>query len=252
MESQHYDLQAEVEDRHWWFVGRRRIVRAVLEHFLPPGRATVVMDYGCGTGASVNDLARDYDCFGVDASRHVIELARQRFPNRRFDHVEETVVCDRPPVDAVLMLDVLEHVADDRALLSRVLQQVKPAGLAIVTVPADATLWSHHDVSLGHFRRYDEQQLAAIWAGLPVRCLFWSYFNSRLYPLIRHIRLRNHRTGRTWGRAETDLSMPPVLINSLLTKLFVGEANRLRNALRSGTGPAYRRGVSLMAVLRRE
>lgn len=179
-------------------------------------------------------------------------MARRRFPNRRFCQVEDTADCDGPPIDAVLLLDLLEHVTDDHELLSRLVNLVKPGGHVLVTVPADATLWSRHDVSLGHYRRYDEQSLAKAWERLPVRCAFWSYFNSRLYPLIRRIRFRNHRTGRTWGQADTDLSLPPVPINRLLGRLFAGEAIRLQRALQSGRWPAYRRGVSLLAVLRRE
>src|SRR5688500_17085095 len=84
MQSAQFKLHARIEERHWWFVGRRRILRAVVGEVLPPATGGVVVDVGCGTGANLAGFADDYDCVGIDTSEEAISLACQRFPKVRF------------------------------------------------------------------------------------------------------------------------------------------------------------------------
>ena len=88
------------------------------------------------------------------------------------------------------------------------------------------------------------------WRDLPVSPVLVSHFNSRLYPLVRSVRWITARLKRSAGGEGTDLSLPPAMANSALRRIFFGEAARLRGAL-SLQRPAYRQGVSLMALLRR-
>ena len=62
-------------------------------------------------------------------------------------------------IDCAFLMDVLEHVDRDDVLLQRVLKILRPGGLVVITVPAHRALWSHHDVFLGHRRRYSRRQL---------------------------------------------------------------------------------------------
>jgi hypothetical protein len=180
-----------------------------------------------------------------------------------------------------LLTDVLEHVPDDYAMLSELLAAASPGSYFLVTVPADESLWSEHDESFGHYRRYDPARLEGVWAGLPVTTLLLSYFNSRLLPMVRLVRAWNRRRGRAAGQAGTDFWLPSRPINALLTATFAGEATRLTAALRKreGVEPSrlcfsltprcgqevessdvmlkhnlhpYHAGASLLALLRRE
>ncbi len=151
----------------------------------------------------------------------------------------------------MLLTDVLEHIADDYAMLSELLAAASPGCHFLLTVPADESLWSEHDESFGHYRRYDRARLEGVWAGLPVTTLLLSYFNSRLLPMVRTVRAWNQRRGRAAGRAGTDFWLPSRPVNSTLTALFAGEANRLIAAMHQRTR-AYRSGASLVALLRRE
>ena len=84
MDASQLALHARMEERHWWFLGRRRILRALLSPLLPPGEERLVVDVGCGTGGNVGALAREYRVVGIDTSETAIELAREKFPGARF------------------------------------------------------------------------------------------------------------------------------------------------------------------------
>ena len=233
MHSAQFQLHADIEQRHWWFVGRRRILCRLVAEVLPPSPQTVIVDVGCGTGGNIAALADRYPCVGIDTSAEAVELARQRFSNVRF-------IVGRVPGDLgdvagqarlFLLTDVLEHVGDDYAMLSELLAAASPGCYFLPTVPADPSLWSEHDESFGHFRRYDRARLEGLWAGLPVTTLLLSYFNSRLLPIVRLVRAWNRRRGRAAGRAGTDFWLPSRPANALLTRLFAGESGRLAAVL---------------------
>lgn len=253
MKPELFRLHAEMEERHWWFVGRRRIMQRLVRAILPPGRGATVVDVGCGTGSNLAALSGEYRCIGIDPSPEAIALARSRFPGAHF-------ICGFAPEDLAdgarqaqlfLLMDVLEHVADDFALLSRLLAASRPGAHFLITVPADPALWSEHDVSYGHYRRYDIERLLMLWQDLPVDLLLLSHFNARIYPVIRAVRELSRRRGWAGGDAGTDLRLPPPAINRALERLFAGEAGVLLEQLRGLRRRGYRVGLSLLAVLRR-
>src|SRR4051812_22732215 len=233
MQSAQFRLHADLEDTHWWFAGRREILRELVRQVLPgPGRSTVV-DVGCGTGANLASLAEDHDCVGIDTSPEGIDLARSRFPDLRF-------ICGHAPDDLgtlmhearlILLMDVLEHVPDDFAFLSGLLAASAPGAYFLVTVPANPAAWSEHDESNGHYRRYDIDRLRRVWEGLPVTPLLFSHFNSRLYPVARAVRTWSRWRGRSVGRAGTDVGLPPRPVNAALREVFAGEARVLGDLL---------------------
>lgn len=253
MQTEQFQLHAEIEERHWWFLARRRILRRLVRRILPPSSETTIVDVGCGTGANIASFADDYHSVGIDTSEEPIRLARQRFPAVQF-------LVGRAPDDLgalmhqarlFLLMDVLEHVPDDFAMLSELLAAARPESYFLITVPADESLWSKHDESFGHLRRYDQRRLERLWADLPVEPLVVSYFNSRMYPVIRTVRAFTWRNGRAWGRAGTDFWMPPAPVNRLLEATLAGEGKLLEDLLDGRRRHGYRRGASLLALVRR-
>lgn len=253
MDEKQFEIHAALEDSHWWFLARRAIIGKLVQGLLPADKAHKVVDIGCGTGADIASLASSYQCLGIDPSEHAVRLARKRFPHIEFVHgtVAESAADRLAEADLVLLLDVMEHVEDDFALLSGVLQLMKPQAKLLLTVPSDLALWSRHDEVYGHFRRYDRTRLEATWSELPVRCHFLSHFNTRLYPLIRWIRRLQHPTPQAGQRLDADLQRSGRLTNSILKWIFSGEGRHLTRAL-GGDQVPYRRGVSLIAVLVRQ
>lgn len=254
MHSAQFQLHADIEQDHWWFVARREILRRIVGEVLPPRPDAVVVDVGCGTGANIAALADDYRCVGIDTSDEAVEFARRRFPRVQFLVGQAPRDLGSLAAEARLFLltDVLEHVPDDFAMLSELLAAASPGASFLVTVPADMALWSPHDVSFGHYRRYTLRRLAQVWHGLPVRTRLLSYYNARLYPLVRLVRALNRRRCRASGAAGTDFDQPPWPVNWLLRRIFAGEQRRLVRQLRGHGTRGYSRGVSLIALLERQ
>ncbi len=254
MRSPQFQLHAEIEQDHWWFVARREILRGIVREVLPAQGDALVVDVGCGTGANIAALADDYRCLGIDTSDEAIALARRRFPRAEF--LAGQAPDDLGPLAAearlFLLTDVLEHVPDDFVLLSELLAAASPGALFLLTVPADMALWSPHDVSFGHYRRYTLPRLAQVWEGLPVGTRLLSYYNARLYGLVRLVRALNRRRHRASGAAGTDFAQPPGPMNWLLRRIFAGEQRRLVRQLQGRGARAYSRGVSLIALLERQ
>jgi SAM-dependent methyltransferase len=254
MESAQYRLHADIEQRHWWFVARRRILRQLLDELVPLPPDAVVVDVGCGTGGNLAWLAGNGRAVGIDISAEAIELARARFPHLRFiaGSAPRDLPADLLAATRLVMLnDVLEHVPDDVRLLSDLVDATHPDTAFLVTVPAGPELWSPHDVAFGHFRRYRLADFENLWSGLPVETRLVGYFNAHLYPVIRCARWWSERRRRAGGLAGTDFSMPPRAVNAILTRIMAAEAGRLTQVARGDRRRAFRRGVSLVAILRR-
>ncbi|HET9983323.1 MAG TPA: class I SAM-dependent methyltransferase [Longimicrobiales bacterium] len=253
MDTELFELHADIEEIHWWFVGRRRVIRRLLERVVPPGRGKLVVDVGCGTGANIAGIADGYRALGVDPSADAIREARRRFRGVEFRQgfAPECLGEWAGRVDALLLMDVLEHVPDDFELFSGLVASLRPGAQMLVTVPADMRLWSPHDETFQHYRRYDRERLALVFDGLPVRVRLLSHFNARLYPVVRAMRAYSQWRRRPAGEEGTDLWVPRPAANRALTRVFAGEAAALLRRLDRGDRQAYPFGVSLIAVLER-
>jgi SAM-dependent methyltransferase len=251
MDRDVFAVHSELEQAHWWFSARRRILRRIVDEVAGPGPGKTVLDIGCGVGATLGAFEPDYRAIGYDPSADAIEFGRRRHPgcDLRVGGVEAAIAAV-PSADVVLLNDVIEHVPDDRALLAPVAGALRSGAILLITVPADMRLWSPHDVALGHYRRYDAQLLRVATQALPVETVFMTYFNSRLFPLVLAARTLARWSGIATGRQGTDLRATPRPINALLEACFAGEIQRLLGVARGQSSP-YRRGVSLMGVFRR-
>jgi len=242
MDASLFQRMAEVEDRHWWFRGRRRVVARAIEALaLPPDAA--LLDLGCGTGGNLSMLAR----FGRLAACEADEGAREMAVARRVVPVEPGALPDHvsypaSSFDVVVMTDVLEHVDEDRPALASVARLLKPGGRLLATVPALAWLWTARDEAHHHFRRYTKTSLAAALdaGGLAIERL--AYYNTLLFPAVVGQRLLARTGGRPY---EDDLGLPPRWINRLLEETMAAEWPLVRR----GLTPI---GASLIAVARRE
>lgn len=245
MQHEQFVAHARLEDRHWWFTGRRAILRALINAVAPPGAGAALVDLGCGTGGNAAALSDEYDVLGLESSSDAIALARSRFP------AVQLLETDDPEAGrahlagggVVLITDVLEHVADDRALLHRAVAVVPAGGHLILTVPCDPRLWSRHDTQFGHYRRYRSEEFRELWRDEPVEQRLFTPFNARLRPVIAAIR----RFTRDGG---SDLRIPTGPLNRMLHEIFAGEARAMVRAIDRGVQP-FTRGVSFAAVLRR-
>jgi SAM-dependent methyltransferase len=253
MQLPQFQVHADIEERHWWFLGKCDLIVALLKEVLRGQAAPFVLDTGCGTGGSTAAINRTFCCVGVDPIPEAITYARTRFPEVEFHVGSVPQDCSDllADADAVLLLDVLEHVEDDFHFVSSILAAMKPGALLLLMAPHDPALWGPHDRGFEHYRRYTLPRLRMLWAGLPVTELLLSTCNARLYPLAKVARFLTRLLGHSFGPSSTDLSLPPWPVNPLFRWIFAGERHRLLRALK-GQGRGYAHGVSAIALLRRE
>jgi SAM-dependent methyltransferase len=231
------------DERHWWYRGRRRVVRAELDRLLGPGDARRVLDAGCGSGRNL-DVLRDYGvAVGVDASHDAVAVARAR----GHEDVHEATVEELPfpdsEFDLVTCLDVLEHTPDDRRTLRELRRVTRPGGLALVTVPAYPVLWSAHDVVNGHHRRYRRATLHAAAREAGWDLVADTHFNGAVLPAAVVVRLWGRLRRRAAG-GRSELTITPARLDGLLEVPLRLEATLV------GRGARLPAGLSLMAVYR--
>lgn len=253
MKSVVFSLHADLEDRHWWFVGRRRVLSPLIQDAMRGVEKDLVVDVGCGTGGTVAALSSDYSCLGIDSSPEAIQSAKAKYPSCDFRHDEipKALAQTAPRTALHLLMDVLEHIEGDRGFLTAVTASARPGSHILITVPAKPALWSEHDVAAGHMRRYEMDSLSALWKGLPLQVRVLSYFNTRLYPLIWIARVLGRHVGMFKGEDGSDLAMPPEALNRLLTRIFSDERHRMERLLGDPAVAPFATGVSLVALLRR-
>lgn len=182
MHAPEYERMYKIEDRDWWFVSRRELVISHLRRCLRV-KNPVILDIGCGTGATAKLLKEHGDVVGIDFS----QLALTACEKRGIDHLVQGSATSIPladnSVDVIVATDILEHLDGDEAALAEFQRILKPGGMAIISVPAYQFLWSDHDEALMHKRRYTSKLLAdrIKKAGLASR--YHGYALSLLFPL---------------------------------------------------------------------
>jgi SAM-dependent methyltransferase len=236
-------LTLAVDEQHWWYRGRRRIIRAELDN-LPLPAGAQVLDAGCGSGRTLQELASYGEVHGIELSPEAAAIARGReLGDVRVGRLEE-LPWDDATFDLVTCLDVIEHTPDDRATLRELRRVTKPGGWLLVTVPAYQALWSAHDEANHHYRRYGRATLraAAQEAGWQVQRM--TSFNSVLLAPAAAVRVAQRRlTRRSEGNHDPGLQLGPGWLNDALERPLRVEARWLS---RGRTLPA---GLSLLAVL---
>ncbi len=233
----------EVDEHHWWYRGRRRVIRAELDR-LPLPSAARVLDAGCGSGRTLQELVDYGDVSGIELNTEAAALAR----GRALGDVEvgrlEELPWEDATFDLITCLDVIEHVPDDTAALAELLRVCRPGGWLLVTVPAYQALWSRHDEANHHYRRYSRAALRAAAGAAGWQLQRMSSFNSLLLAPAAAVRLAQRRLG-THNGYTNDLDLGPAWLNDVLERPLALEASWLA---RGRTLPA---GLSLLAVLRR-
>lgn len=240
MQPEAYEIMAETEDQHWWFVGRRRIISSVLAGLRLPPSATL-LEIGAGTGGNLAMLGQ----FGSLNAVELDTFARRKAIEKTGFPVQEGYLPDGLPYapesfDLICLFDVLEHIEDDNRALTSLGSLLKPAGRILLTVPAYPWMWSRHDVKLHHFRRYTRKTLVARCKAASFEIERISYFNAFLFPLAVAMRLAEKVHAKTGNSGE---DIPTAPINALFRLIFSWE----RAILKYLDIPF---GLSLLAVLR--
>jgi len=186
--------------RHPWESARLEIVKKLIAEHAPLDANAVVVDIGCGDTFVAESLGRAFPhatFYAIDTAFTDELIARYRSRSqlanvRLFRSLQEI----EPPIESrvslILLMDVIEHVSDDIALMADLTSRsyVGPLTRFLITVPAYQSLFSSHDSFLGHYRRYSHRMLEehAADAGLEVTArgsFFFSLLLGRLVQVAR-------------------------------------------------------------------
>lgn len=222
MERSAYVEMAAIDEGHWWYRARRRIVAEMITRYIKPTKGFSIAEIGCGTGSNLPVLEKFGSLVAVEPDAQARIFASKR---SRATIVQGKLPHELPLIDASLdlavMLDVLEHVDDDVGALKAVASKLKPDGRFLLTVPALPALWSPHDEEHHHKRRYTATSLAEVMARAGLKIEVMSYFNTLLFPLIAGIRWMKNVT----GSKAVDTGMPSAWLNAALEAIFAFERN---------------------------
>lgn len=237
MDRAAFTHMAATEATHWWFVGRRAVIDALMDSIDLPTEGTI-LEAGCGTGGNLASLARRGRIAAFEPHLDAIELARARYPGLgiREGSLPAAIPYDAKSFDLVAALDVLEHVDDDKQSAAALVEMVKPGGWLIVTVPAHQALWGSHDRRLFHRRRYGRRQLLDLFVDGDVDLVHVTPFNIVLSPLAMLYRLVERVFGLELGNQER---IPPSAVNAVLGTAFAAEAALVRRRLWIPFGISY-------------
>jgi len=243
MQSHHYPILFQVEETHWWYVGRRRIIQCLVERICAtlnnpsPG----ILDVGCGTGANLKMLAAYGKAEGVDISPQAVEFCSQRGLDSVKLGAAEDLPYENDSFELVTALDVIEHLDDDVAGLREMRRVLRRDGRILLFVPAFMFLWGVQDDVSNHRRRYTLPSLlqAVEAAGFSVE---WSsYANISFFLPVLLVRSVMRWLGL---RAATEYGINISLMNGPFAHLFAAE----RFILKRGRIPF---GVSAVCIARR-
>jgi SAM-dependent methyltransferase len=269
MRPLNYEVMFNVEDDHWWFVGRRAIVFMQIEEalgaraFSPPALdqalpaenqqtgmrsrpdalpALRLLDIGCGTGATMDHLNSYGQVVGIDLSEIPLSFSRRRGHDRVICASATELPFEDDSYDLITALDVIEHLDDDVKGLREIRRVLSPGAPAVIFVPAFQSLWGPNDDQSGHKRRYriDQLRAAVEAAGLHIERI--SYANITMFIPIWLGRKILKLLGRT-EQAENRINHRS--INKLLAVVFASEAEWLRRH----TLPF---GVSIVCLARKD
>jgi SAM-dependent methyltransferase len=228
---------AATEATHWWFVGRRSVIDAILDGIDLPGDGAI-LEAGCGTGGNFATLARRGHITAFDP--HIDALAFAQNRNTDVDIRQGALPSDLPydpgSFDLVAALDVLEHIEDDRSSAHALVSLVRPGGWLLVTVPAHQALWGSHDRRLHHRRRYGRRQVLDLFAECDVDLVRVTPFNIVLSPIAIVYRVGERLLGLDLGNQERLLPQP---INATLGALFRLESELVRRGVLIPFGLSY-------------
>ena len=205
-------------ERHWWWRARELLLLDELERHRPSPGWRRILDVGCGDGLFFDRLARFGEVWGVESDATLIPADSRHRGRIHIGPFDAAYAPDRR-FDLVLMLDVLEHLADPVEALRKAGGLLTPEGRILITVPAFQVLWTSHDDQNRHFVRYRRATLLAVAERAGLRVLTQRYFFHWLFPVKLGVRALERLGRRPRGPA----AVPPGPLNRLVMRLSRAE-----------------------------
>jgi len=244
MQQHTYAIMDRVEDKHWWFVGRRAILesfmRGIVAKIGARPSAIRILDVGCGTGANLEMLSQFGEAEGVDVSDDALEFCRGKGLNVQ-KGLAEKLPYEDGAFDVTTALDVVEHLDDDIAGLEEMFRVTKSGGYSLIFVPAFMWLWGVQDDISHHRIRYTKSQIIERLGKAGYSIERATYANWTFFAPILAGRTLMKLTGI---KPESENNVNVSALNGVFGRLFSSERFWLKNF-------NFPFGVSIVVVAKR-
>jgi 2-polyprenyl-3-methyl-5-hydroxy-6-metoxy-1,4-benzoquinol methylase len=231
MNKSEYKKMAKLEKEYWWHQGRLHLIDEMINKHHPDKSERKILEVGCGTGETTRHLKKYGDVVGIDISEEAIKYGRlnglKNIINSDIVTIENNEELKNKKFDLIFALDVLEHIQNDKKAIKNINKLLKKDGLFITTVPAHKFLWSEHDESLHHKRRYHMYEISKKLEDNNFTISDRSYFILFLFPVIFGYRLWSNIAGRS-AYPKTSYVILPKFLNYLFIKLLKIEAKMIK------------------------
>jgi SAM-dependent methyltransferase len=154
-----------------------------------------IMEVGCSAGHLLADMRRSLPnalLTGGDYTLGTLVKLGEKMPGVplvRFNLADSPLPSDT--YDAMVLLNVLEHIEDDNAAVAHIARMLKPGGVAVIEVPAGPELFDDYDRELKHFRRYTLQGLCSAIQGAGLNVERRNYLGALIYPAFQFAKRRS-------------------------------------------------------------
>jgi SAM-dependent methyltransferase len=179
-----------LEARNFWFRARNRLIVWALQRYAPA--FTNFLEVGCGTGYVLQGIAEAFPAArigGSEAQTEGLQFAAARVPRAEFLQMDARRMPFESEFDAIGAFDVIEHIAEDEAVLAQMHRALRPGGNLMLTVPQHPFLWSEYDVRAHHVRRYTGGEMRQKLVRAGFETVKMTSFVSVLLPLMLLSRL---------------------------------------------------------------
>jgi len=178
---------ALAREDHFWMQWRlRAFLKQLKDQKIDINSPQRVLEIGCGDGVLRRQLEAETS-WVIDGADINLE-ALKRTPALRGETFFYDIFDRRPGFeghyDAIILFDVLEHIADEKAFLNACLFHLKRGGILFINVPALQSLYSRYDEAVGHLRRYDTSMMDSLIKSTGLRSVDTRYWGFSMLPLL--------------------------------------------------------------------
>jgi ubiquinone/menaquinone biosynthesis C-methylase UbiE len=243
MDRHEYQLMAENEDSHFFYLGNHALILGLIDKFTASQKRLKILDAGCGTGGLSRKLQQSgHLVSAVDNNSLAVNLAKKKGVKAQKSSLDKLPFASNL-FDVVVCIDVLYHkqIGNDLKALRELTRVLKKNGLIIIRVPALAQLASNHDKLVHTRERYQKEKLIKLINKTPLRIEKISFVNFCLFlPLL--IKVLYEKMLRI--QVKSAVNKPSPVLNRILTKLLLLESAFLINY-------SWPLGIGLVVVARK-
>jgi len=218
-----YHSNFKIENEYFWFIARNKIVLELFKKYCPIESKSKVLDIGCGTGGFASLLLDKYEVHGMDTEPLALKYSEQRGIEHLYNCYLEDFPNKNIKFNTAFMLDVIEHIEDDNNVVQTAYNLLPNDSYFVATVPAYKWLWSAHDITHMHYRRYTLSKFTQLIESKGFRIEYSSYFNTFLLPIAILKRFIDKITFKKVRPDDPPVDMVSPFINKIFTKVFLSE-----------------------------